>query len=362
VFKPSFLAYAVASDPNSPSWFAVTVCHRHPVASNETLLDTALGGITARQTAYEALHNPAPLPGQPVVSPPEAPPRAAPKTPVPALPLELPPPATQANPVTSWIQRFQRHRTQSSHPRSPPPVLVTRQVLTLSQGIRALMGASPSRPKAPSKAGTQTTRGRGGHTPEPPLSTKDPPQPVSTATPLLARPTLVPPRPRSSTARLWYISRAVLAYFNMSQSGKKQRRTTLHNLLRSTPHHPPPTPLPWRSPWLSLPIFFQCLWNLSTATPQVSPPCILGLTSLAPIQYELPRIHPTTRSSTWSSVSYGLRWLIALHDKAIASAWDLVTQTHLELWGQGNDGHRIVASSSLLPQHLTIAHLFVPFL
>jgi hypothetical protein len=92
------------------------------------------------------------------------------------------------------------------------------------------------------------------------------------------------------------------------------------------------SPLP-TSPWLTLPEFFQHLWNLSPATPQVSLPSILGITAPPPLnQCVLPRIHPPTiRSGTWSLVSYGLQWLIALHAKAIASAWDLITRTHLEL-------------------------------
>jgi hypothetical protein len=68
-------------------------------------------------------------------------------------------------------------------------------------------------------------------------------------------------------------------------------------------------------------------------TPSV-PPGILGLTIISStlIQVVLPRIHlSTNRSGTWSLVSHGLRWLTALHDKAIALAWDLITQTHLVL-------------------------------
>ena len=87
---------------------------------------------------------------------------------------------------------------------------------------------------------------------------------------------------------------------------------SLLTLLEQTPHHH--------------------LWNLPTATPQACLPSILWLTALlsALIQYVWPRILPSTyRSSTWSPVSSGLRRLIALHDKAITTAWDLVTQTHL---------------------------------
>jgi len=83
------------------------------------------------------------------------------------------------------------------------------------------------------------------------------------------------------------------------------------------------------------------LWIQTTATPQVSLPGLLGMIVLLStiMQYDQPRTHHTTRpSNPRSSVSYGLRWQIALLAKAIATAWDLVTQTHLELWGQRNDG------------------------
>jgi hypothetical protein len=138
------------------------------------------------------------------------------------------------------------------------------------------------------------------------------------------------------------------------------------------PETPPPAKQPTHptTPWLTLPQFFQHLWNLSPATPQVSLPSILGLTALVStlIQCVLPRIHPSTiRSGIWSLVSYGLQWLIALHAKAIASAWDLITQTHLELRGQVNAGKshcdsaeelfRILALSLSSPCFLQICYL-----
>jgi hypothetical protein len=116
--------------------------------------------------------------------------------------------------------------------------------------------------------------------------------------------------------------------------------------------------LPPTAPWLTLPEFFQHLWNLSPATPQVSLPSILGLTALVStlIQCVLPRIHlPTIRSGTWSLVSYGLQWLIALHAKAIASAWDLITQTHLELRGQVNAGKSHCGSAEELFRILALS-------
>ena len=88
--------------------------------------------------------------------------------------------------------------------------------------------------------------------------------------------------------------------------------STVLTLLEQTPHH--------------------YLWNLPTATPQACLPSILWLTALLStfIQYVWPRTLPSTYgSSTWKPTSSGLRRLIALHDKAITTAWDLVTQTHL---------------------------------
>ena len=75
----------------------------------------------------------------------------------------------------------------------------------------------------------------------------------------------------------------------------------------------------------------QRLWNQTTATPQVSLPGILGMIKLMStiMQYVHPQIHHTHWSIPQSSPFCGLQWLLALHDKAIASAWDLVTQTHL---------------------------------
>jgi hypothetical protein len=99
------------------------------------------------------------------------------------------------------------------------------------------------------------------------------------------------------------------------------------------PRQPKPTLC---TPWKHGPT--QRLWKLPTATPQVSLPGILGLIVLLStiMQSTPPRFHPvlTGRSSPRSSVSYGLRWQIALHAKAMATAWDLITQTHLELRGQ----------------------------
>jgi len=94
---------------------------------------------------------------------------------------------------------------------------------------------------------------------------------------------------------------------------------------------PPPPP-----PRLTLPEFFQCLSNLSPATSPVSLSGILGLPALLStrIQHVWPRIQPfTARSSPRKPSSYGLRWQLAFQSTAMATAWDLITQTHLVLWG-----------------------------
>ena len=88
------------------------------------------------------------------------------------------------------------------------------------------------------------------------------------------------------------------------------------------------------------------LWKPTTATPQVSLPGILGMIVLLStiMQHNHPRIYPSTyRSSPRSSVSSGLRWRLALHARAMATAWDLITQTHLMLWGWVQYGIRPVA-------------------
>ena len=121
-------------------------------------------------------------------------------------------------------------------------------------------------------------------------------------------------------------------------------RSPLTSYFRSirTQHRKPKCPQsPPTTNWLTLQDFFQCLWNLPTATPQVSLPGILWPLALlsALSQYLWLKIQPSThRSSPRSTVSYGLRWQLALHAKAMATAWDLISQTHLELWGQLQDG------------------------
>jgi hypothetical protein len=80
------------------------------------------------------------------------------------------------------------------------------------------------------------------------------------------------------------------------------------------------------------------------------------------MQYEHPRIHHNYWSSPRSSVSYGLQWLLALHAKAMATAWDLITQTHLELWGQLQDGILMVASLIAEPHHQSCSTVVNPLL
>lgn len=111
------------------------------------------------------------------------------------------------------------------------------------------------------------------------------------------------------------------------------------SLVLATPRLPPPP-----TPMLTLPEFFQCLSNLSPATSPVSLSGILGLSALLSprIQHVWPRIHTLTlRSSPRKSTSYGLCWQLAVYFKAMATAWDLITQTHLVQWGLV--GHGIMA-------------------
>jgi hypothetical protein len=98
---------------------------------------------------------------------------------------------------------------------------------------------------------------------------------------------------------------------------------------------PPRNPLPPRASQGTHPKPHPRLWKQTPATPQVSLPGILGMIVLLStiLQDTHPRIQHTYRSSPQSPVAYGLRWLLALHDKAMATAWDLITQTHLELCG-----------------------------
>jgi hypothetical protein len=149
--------------------------------------------------------------------------------------------------------------------------------------------------------------------------------------------------------------------YRMAATADRPQRATLSPApVQPQPETPPPakqSTLP-TTPWLTLSEFFQHLWNLSPATPQVSLPSILGLTELVTTltQCTWPRIRPPTiRSGTWSLVSYGLQWLIALHAKAIASAWDLITQTHLELRSQVNAGKSHCGSAEELFRSLALS-------
>ena len=157
--------------------------------------------------------------------------------------------------------------------------------------------------------------------------------------------------------RQWSISQAVINFHSKRphfgcNAHLEERKSILCRLMKRkiallTYHWPHPrASSPPLTPWLTLQEFFQCLWNLPTATPQVSLPGILCPT--APLsalsQYLWLKIQPSTyRSSPRSTVSHGLRWQLALHAKAMATAWDLISQTHLELWGQLQDGILTVA-------------------
>jgi hypothetical protein len=152
-----------------------------------------------------------------------------------------------------------------------------------------------------------------------------------------------------------------IAYFERSRARRRVRRSNARRKAKALTaettslHKQSLSPT---TPWLTLPEFFQHLWNLTPATPQVSLPGILGLTIISStlIQVVLPRIYLfIIRSGTWSLVSYGLQWLIALHAKAIALAWDLITQTHLELRGQVNAGKSHCGSAKELFRSLALS-------
>jgi hypothetical protein len=132
------------------------------------------------------------------------------------------------------------------------------------------------------------------------------------------------PTPKAES-KLWMLSHAVSVCL-----------TQLCQLLQSPKSSRAPDPLP--------PLAVQDthlkphhrLWKQTTATPQVSLPGILSMIVLLStiMQCDHPMIYHTYRSSPRSLVSNGLRWQLALLAKAMATAWDLITQTHLELWGQ----------------------------
>jgi hypothetical protein len=106
----------------------------------------------------------------------------------------------------------------------------------------------------------------------------------------------------------------------------------LYQLLRTLQHRvgtfPPTMALPATPPTQPR------LWKRTTATPQVYLPGILGLVVLLTtiIQCNYPRILPHHHQAhIRRSVSYGLRWHLAVQAQAMATAWDLITQTYLEL-------------------------------
>ena len=304
------MPYIVTRDPCHPDNFIVMVCPGHPRHFCKMLSET-LRGVGHRQAAYDQLYN---LP--------------------PARKSAATKPAVVTTKFTSKVG------TKA----------IPKQAFKVKPAPKA-----PSKPKS-NKPHWQTSR-----------------QPTSKAVPKASTSKHTKKKPyyywQTSPLRLhmldtiWAISGAVHAHFKVS-TRPPQKKSKLHKVLyitktyrrafrhheatlsttSSSQHQPetPPSPPPHpNTNWLTLQDFFQCLWNLPTATPQVSLPGILWPTALlsALSQYLWLKIQPSThRSSPRSTVSYGLRWQLALHAKAMATAWDLISQTHLELWGQLQDG------------------------
>jgi hypothetical protein len=289
VFCQSLQPYTVDCDPQVFGGFFIKVCLDHPVALNEALLDEALLGIDHRQVAHEAFHNPAPAPPlvQPRASLSQNPPRAAKST------------RAAVKATIKWAPKIiPMTRTATTAKRlKADPKKETKAVAKSAPKDRA---KATHKKKATARSGTESQ---------------------------------LPPYKRISFKNTNVIQRrrakkAANARCRARAEEKATSQTGLTALMHPSdslpPYGPtsaiyqpqPETPPPAKhsthptTPLLTLPEFFQHLWNLSPATPQVSLPSILGLKAPLStlIQCVSPRIHPfTNRSSTWSLVSYGLQ-------------------------------------------------------
>jgi len=276
-FAESQQPYTVTYDPNTPSGFVITVCLGNHVTLNEEVLDEALASLP-------------PSPG--------------------SLFWKHMTPAVQEA-ITGTTPAYDKptpHRPRAATSRAQAPTkpwhttptlrtLYDAAVLYCTQLYLGWKQIQDARPSATATAPDSTVDLQ--LEPFPPLAAQ------ATSSPLDPLPSLNQQHPGYTSP----LKKAT------------QPNPTWHNL--TVYHHRPR------------------LWIQTTATPQVSLPGLLGMIVLLStiMQYEQPRMNHTTRPlNPRSSVSYGLRWRLALLAKAIATAWDLVTQTHLELWGQGNDG------------------------
>jgi hypothetical protein len=157
-------------------------------------------------------------------------------------------------------------------------------------------------------------------------------EPQPTSTPILPQPPVVPtPRPkptaRPTPRRDSASSRATMAPQRTSPSvldpAQVMTSKTAPLPPKATMTAPPVTPrlrLTLLS-HLEIPVHPH-LWNPLPAPTKASPKGVIWSSLLL---YVWPRHFPRVRSSPKSSVSYGLRWHVALLAKAIARAWDLIT-------------------------------------
>lgn len=216
------------------------------------------------------------------------------------------PPLVPAGPPAGPTPRSERNPRYDYRPRAVRPKV----------GPKPKSGSKPKSVPTPASAVT----------PEPKL----PPRPVSKP-PTTPQPTLMPtprtkPAARTTPRRVRASSSAMTApqptapYVRRPANVLPSKPSTLVETVLNVP------PVRFR-PRLTLlshlePPVQPHLWNPLPAPTQESPK---GAIWSPLLMYVWPRHFPRVRSSPKSSVSYGLRWHVALLAKAKARAWDLIT-------------------------------------
>ena len=185
-----------------------------------------------------------------------------------------------------------------------------------------------SKPKPLSKPKPRPTHQ--AHPTQPKLQSSPIQQP-SPANPLTSLPLIQPPphpnlviwKPKSFRLKQWLQ--------RLEKRGKKptyikqQQPTKTPTSPANTPQQSPP-PIPPPPPKvITLIEILQELWKQPTNTHKVQPP-LLGTQS----SEHQSRSHIPLQSRPRSQLTYGLCWHLALLVKAMATAWDLITQT--DLW------------------------------
>ena len=321
------LPYTVAINRRRRGGFIITVCPDHPMASNNLLFDRVLWGIHMRQLVYR---HPKQYQAQRV-------PAFPPACPAADL-LPPPPPPSPSSPAAPAAEQ-----TGAPRPRSAPMSKVKPKSKSTPKPRPGRIPKSAPQLKAP-KPPTEllpksTFQSKSRSKPKPA------PTPVSRATPateLKIRPRNRRERAKATQKKRQERQRRLQPKSIPGQQSTKSAKKAPHQMpsvlgpAQSTPSPVVPLqpkaaltvpPVPYR-PRLALLLshletpVHPHLWNPLPAPTQESPK---GAIWSPLLMYVWPRHFPRVRSSPKSSVSYGLRWHVALLAKAKARAWDLIT-------------------------------------